>query len=210
MQSRRVAILSLFAATVLSACNSAPPSPVTTEDVSIGNPNAPVKIIEYGALTCQHCAAFAIETFPTLKAKYIDKGEVYFTYREILGAGGNISAAGYLIARCAGQDKYFDVIDDFFHRQGEILTGGAEAVRDLGRRHGLSRSAVDACLADPEAVNTVRERANRYLFNDGIKSTPTLVINGLRREGEIPVPELERLIAEAKAAAAQAGTPAAP
>ena len=71
-------------------------------DVVLGSDKAPVTVIEYASMTCPHCAHFSTTTFPELQKRYIDTGKVRFIFREFpLDA---LAAAGFMLARCAGND----------------------------------------------------------------------------------------------------------
>src|SRR6202044_1168049 len=84
-------------------------------DVMLGSDKAPVTIIEYASMTCPHCAHFSENTFPELKKRYIDTGKVRFIFREFpLDA---LAAAGFMLARCAGNDKFMPVIETLFAQQ---------------------------------------------------------------------------------------------
>ena len=86
-------------------------------DEALGSATAPVTIVEYASMTCPHCAHFHETTFPELKKKYIDTGKVRFIFREFpLDA---LAAAGSMLARCAGKDKYFPMIETLFSQQKE-------------------------------------------------------------------------------------------
>ena len=78
------------------------------DDIPMGSATAPVTIIEYASMTCPHCAAFAVNTFPKLKEKYIDTGKVRYIMREYPLDG--LAAAAFMLARCAGPDKYYPMI----------------------------------------------------------------------------------------------------
>src|SRR6202167_6550859 len=81
-------------------------------DVVLGSEKAPVTVIEYASMTCPHCAHFSETTFPELQKRYIDTGKVRYTLRAFpLDA---LAAAGFMIARCAGQDKYMPMGADLF------------------------------------------------------------------------------------------------
>src|SRR5437588_12274451 len=90
------------------------------DDMSLGDPKAKVQVVEYASASCPHCARFANAIFPTFKAKYIDTGKVRFTLNEYLTDPQALAAAGFLLARCAGKARYFDVLDAFFNSQDEL------------------------------------------------------------------------------------------
>src|SRR3974390_2044859 len=85
------------------------------KDIVMGSESAPVTIIEYASMTCPHCAAFAVTTFPKLKEKYIDTGKVKYIMREYPLDG--LAAAAFMLARCAGPEKYYPLIETFFAEQ---------------------------------------------------------------------------------------------
>src|SRR3712207_2764373 len=78
-------------------------------DVALGPADAKVTIIEYASLTCSHCAAFHRDTYPELKKRYIDTGKVRFVLREF--PLDPLATAGFMLARCDGNDKYYPVTD---------------------------------------------------------------------------------------------------
>ena len=200
---RSLAAAGLTAALALGGCgkhvfdNAAV---VRADDMSLGDPNAKVSVVEYASASCPHCARFAIDIFPTFKAKYIDTGKVRFTLKEYLTDPQAIAAAGFLLARCAGKDRYFPVLDAVFKGQDEMVqTGDARAVlaRIAKSPGGLSEAQLDACMRDAAAEKALAARADRHLRVDKVRSTPTFVINGQRVEGEMTMPELDAAIAKA-------------
>ena len=84
-------------------------------DVALGASTAPVTIVEYASMTCAHCAAFYATTFPEIKSKYIDTGKVRFILREF--PLDPLAAAGFMLARCAGDDKRNAIVDLLFAQQ---------------------------------------------------------------------------------------------
>jgi protein-disulfide isomerase len=170
------------------------------DDMSLGNPHAKVQVVEYASASCPHCARFAIDVFPTFKAKYVDTGKVRYTLKEYLTEPQAIAAAGFLLARCAGKDRYFPVLDAVFKGQDEMVqTGDVRSVlaRIAKSPGGLSEAQLDACMRDTAAEKALAARANRHVQIDKITSTPTFVINGQRVEGEMTMPELDAAIAKA-------------
>jgi protein-disulfide isomerase len=167
-------------------------------DMSLGNPNAKVKVVEYASLSCPHCAHFNDDIFPAFKAKYVDTGKVYYTLKEVLTAPQQVAAAGYILARCAGPAKYFDVVDGVFKSQPnwkpdnirEVLFGVAKA-------NGVDEAKAEACLKDPAATTALNGRMTR-IANDGVEGTPAFFIDGKKfMEG---VPTFEQLDAAVAAA----------
>ena len=117
-----LALVAVAGLLLLAACSRG--SAASSEDMSMGDPKAPVKMVEYASASCTHCATFNNEVFPAFKAKYIDTGKVHYTLKEFLTPPNELAAAGFLTARCAGKDKYFTVLDAIFRGQQEIFQTG--------------------------------------------------------------------------------------
>jgi len=170
------------------------------DDMSLGNPNARVKVIEYASASCPHCARWNMDVFPAFKAKYVDTGKVRYTLKEYLTDPEAIAAAGFLLARCAGKDRYFPVLDAVFRGQSEMVQSGdvrGVLSRIAASPGGLGEAQFEACMRDAAAEKALAARAERHLHGDKITSTPTFVINGRRVEGEMTLPELDAAIAKA-------------
>lgn len=184
MLNRRSALIAAAAALAAGAAIGAPtPQP---DDMSLGNPKAKIEVIEYASLSCPHCGHFNDAVFPTLKSKYIDTGKVKYTLKEMLTEPANVAAAGFLLARCAGPDKYFTVVDQVFRSQPRWTQGNIKPIlAEIGATNGVDAAHFDACLQDQAAVDAVVGRAKRAAEQDGVNSTPTLFING-RKIDTIP------------------------
>lgn len=188
--SRRAA-LSAFALFALAACGSATgddtgPSASNAEgvvDMVLGDADAPVTLIEYASITCGSCLQFHEQVLPTIKEDYVETGLVKFVFREFPTPPANVAVAGFALARCAGPERYYDVIDDLFEAQpGIIAAARAGAVRPalmaIGERHGIvGEAAFDACISDREIRQTI---ADVILTGDewDVQSTPTLILQG--------------------------------
>ena len=163
--------------------------------MTLGNPNAPVKIVEYASFTCPHCATFHLDVLPKIKKKYLDKGLVQLEYREVYFDGPGLWAG--LLARCKGNEKYFPMIDLIFKNQEDWAKGDINNVKDgllsMGRQAGLTDEESLACMQDDnlaeELVVLFQENAKR----DNISSTPSFLING-QLVKNLPLPEFEELI----------------
>lgn len=178
------------AALLLAACEQ-PREPESWNTVEItpflgtpfmGNGDAPVVVTEYASTTCGHCRAFHEQVFPQLKEKYIDTGKVRLNWVVMPTPPQAISLAGAAIARCAGEDKFFAVIDDLFDHQNLIIESGAnpwrlqKQLRELGGRHGLNADQVGTCIADPSLTEVTRKFVQES--PPFVTSTPTFVIDG--------------------------------
>ncbi|WP_309088045.1 DsbA family protein [Phenylobacterium sp.] len=200
--SRRLLLVAAAGASLaLAGCsNGGGGAAASAEDMTLGDPNAKVKVVEYASVTCSHCAAFNETTFPAFKAKYIDTGKVHYTFKEFLTAPEQVAAAGFLIARCAGKDKYFTVIDALFRSQQEMFQSGdmRGGLLRVAQSAGMTEQQFNACVQDEKALTALNTRVEKAIRQDGISATPTFVVNGKKiKEGDITLPELDAAIAEA-------------
>ena len=196
--NRRIAVAVLGA--VALCAGSALAAPPLPDDMSLGNPKAKVKLVEYASLSCTHCAVFNNEVFPAFKKKYIDTGKVHYTLREILTPPAQVAAAGFITARCAGKDKYFTVVDAVFRGHDEMVkTGDARAVLvGAAKAGGMSEAQFEACLSDESALEALNARVARNAKQGEISGTPTFVFNGkMVKEGEMTAAELDAAVAAA-------------
>ena len=201
MLTRRLTLIAAVGVLALAGCDRAGKGAASTEDMSLGDSNAKVKVVEYASATCPHCARFNADVFPAFKAKYIDTGKVHYTFKEFLTPPNDVAAASFLLARCAGKDKYFTVVDSVFRSQ-EQMFGGAETPRDvllrIAQSAGMTEQQFNACVGDEAALKALNARVEKAMRTDKINSTPTFVINGKTvKEGEISLAELDAAIAAA-------------
>ena len=176
----------------VSAQDLAVPGPLG--DAALGPADAKVTIIEYASLTCSHCAAFHASTYPVLKQRYIDTGQVRFILREF--PLDPLATAGFMLARCDGEAKYYPVTDLLFSQQKTWAFSDkpVDALQQLMRQAGFSQEKFESCLRDQklyDAVNAVRNRASEKF---SVNSTPTFFINGQRFSGNMSIDEIEKVI----------------
>ena len=190
-------VAGLAAALTLAACQK-PTTAVSADDMSLGDAKAPVTVIEYASVSCPHCADWNDNVFPDFKAKYIDTGKVHYVAREALTSDPAIAAAGFLTARCAGKDKYFQVIEAVYRAQPQMFTGQPhDILLNIARSVGLTDSQFQACISDEAAQKALNARWEHYTRDDHINSTPTFIINGKRYDGEMPLPKMDQAISDA-------------
>ena len=197
--SRSLLVVALFGALALAACSKGG-GKISAEDMSMGDANAPVKMIEYASASCTHCAAFNNEVFPAFKAKYIDTGKVHYTLKEFLTPPVEMAAAGFLTARCAGKDKYFSVLDAVYHSQQEMFQSGdiRGPLLRIAQSAGMTESQFNACITDETALKALNDRVEKASRDEKITGTPTFVVNGKQvASGEVTLQQLDTAIAEA-------------
>jgi protein-disulfide isomerase len=160
----------------------------------LGNPDAPVTIIEYASLTCPHCAQFHNEVLPELKERYIAPGKVRLIYRDF--PLDQVALAAAALAHCAGPDRYFSMLDVMFETQSNWAgeNDPIAALKRLGKLGGLTEERMQACLNDEQLTDgilqTRLEGQNQY----DIGSTPTFVIDGKTYSGSRDAEEFSELL----------------
>ncbi|HEY0445624.1 MAG TPA: thioredoxin domain-containing protein [Allosphingosinicella sp.] len=216
---RRLA-LGLAAAALAGAAASLPAAPakqaaardwtkavaVTPEGgYRIGNPAAPVKLVEYGSFTCNHCARFAEQGVPVLLDKYVKSGRVSFEFRNFVRDPADMAAA--LLSRCAATGDYFSLADRYFRTQPQWMAriqstaqaqqaelaamsprqqvsrfaalGGLDALAVQG---GIPAAKAQACLGDAAAVAKLVEMRKVAVEQHKLEGTPMFLLNGKKAE----------------------------
>ncbi len=186
MDRRKFITYSLAASTIAPAAMAQDAAAVEISEMSLGNPDASVTMIEYASYTCPHCANFHKDVMPELKTDYIDTGKVKFIYREVYF--DRLSLWGGMLARCGGPDKYFGIVDMLYKRQREWTVGsGAEVAENLykiGRIAGLKNEDMVACLQDQDMAKALIADYQKNAEADGINATPSFVINGVKHDNQ--------------------------
>jgi protein-disulfide isomerase len=197
------------AATALAAAQKAAPRPAPPnvhpaalpEDMVLGSPAAKVTVVEYASVGCPICAEWGKTVWPAFKAKYIDSGKVRFVYREMLvGADMEVTAAaaGYLLARCAGPDKYFSVVEAEYRDQEAVFKNPRTALMAIAKGAGLNEAQFTACLDKDASYDALYKRVALNSKTGDVHATPTFVINGKKLEpGFQPLAVLDAAIAKA-------------
>jgi len=163
---------------------------------ALGNPNAPITVIEYASLTCPHCASFQRDVFPRVKKEFIDTGKVRFIVREF--PIGHTSGTAAIINRCAPEDKYFFLLSQFLTRQPEWVSQEVrpDAIYAVAKSSGMSRETFDKCLSNQTIISgltEVKQRGRQF----GVIGTPTFFINGRKAQGEVTFDEIKSMIEQA-------------
>ena len=181
----------------LAACNKGGSTAVAADEMSLGNPQAKVTVVEYASASCPHCARFNNEVFPAFKAKYIDTGKVHYVFREFLTPPVQFAAAGFLVARCAGKDKYFSVLDAIYRGQAQIYQSGdmRGGLLNIAKSAGMTEQQFNDCISNADALKALNDRVEKAETQDHIEGTPTFIVNGKQAgSGEMSLAQLDDAI----------------
>jgi protein-disulfide isomerase len=189
--SRRVfSAAALTAALTLGACGGGGDAPgegqtsyERASDRGLGSADAPVTMVEYASVACGACAAFHEQVYPALKENYIDTGRMRFVFREMITGSAQFAIAGFSLAHCVPDERYFDAVDLLFQQQRAIFQAAQTQGNARGqyfaiaRSLGLSEDEFIACLNDEE-INAEIVAAHERAINEGVEGTPRFIFNG--------------------------------
>ena len=172
----------------------APLLEIAKDERILGNPAAPITIVEYASMTCPHCAHFAKEVLPELKRKWIDTGKVKLVLRDF--PLDQLALRAAMIQRCAPPDRFYAFADMFFADQHQWVTAddANAALARLAALGGMSRSEFDACLKDSALENYIVQERLVASKNLGVEATPTFFINGSKFAGAPTVAEFDKVL----------------
>lgn len=208
----------------------APPSGKTWSDVIaatpdggylMGNPNAPIKLLEFGALSCSHCAAFSKEGFPKLRDEYVNSGKVSYELRLFMLNALDIPAA--LLATCGSPEAVIPLSEQFWDWQptmfANLQKAGDAAYQDAAgsppaqrfskiatmsgmteffNARGIAADKASACVADTAKATALANATEKATQDFDVSGTPTFILNGTKT-GVATWAELEPMIKKAGA-----------
>jgi protein-disulfide isomerase len=162
-------------------------------ELVMGDPKG-VTVVEYGSLTCPHCAAFMRDVFPKLKANYIDTGKVKFIFREF--SRNPLDVAAFILARCVGDDKALATVDLLFASQDKwaFVDNPLEPLIAAVRPTGLSHDAAMACLKDQSKAEAMQKIVKTAVDVVKVQGTPTFVIDGKVYGGELTPDDFDKIL----------------
>ena len=167
--------------------------PGTLPELTMGDLSG-VPVVEYGSLTCPHCAVFSREIFPELKKDYIDTGKVRFIFREF--SRNSLDVAAFLLARCVGDDKAFAAVELLFSQQDKwaFVDKPLEPLIAAMRPAGLTHDQAMACLKDQKKADAMVAVGKRAEDEIKMTGTPTFVIDGKVYGGELSIDQLKAIL----------------
>jgi protein-disulfide isomerase len=180
---RRLMLSLMLAAPLLAGATTAaladPLPRIGSADPVIGDPNAPVTVVEYGSLSCPHCAEWQMANWYAFKERFVDTGRVRFVFRDMLTEPVTEATQAASIARCAAPGRYFEVLHTLYRWQSTARNFGpvSEWYDRAIAISGRSREDIDACVRDPATLAAIRNSMNGGIAA-GVTKTPTFFVNG--------------------------------
>lgn len=173
-------------------------APVVDGERILGQPEAPITIIEYSSLTCPHCATFHRDTLPTIKKNWIEPGKARLVYRDFPLDGLALRAAA--LAQCVEGEAYFGFLDALFRGQARWARAKdpTAALAQVARLAGIDQKTFDGCIADKTVMDRILTQKVEGTRAYDIESTPTFIINGRKVPGALKPQQFEKILAEAE------------
>ncbi len=178
---------------IISGAGGLQPTPLATSSVqqpgnTLGDPNAPVKIVEYADFQCPYCERYWRDTEPRIIEQYVKTGKVFYEYHSVGGFIGPESAAAAEAAYCAGdQGKFWQYHDTLFANwTGENVGDFSnDKLLQYAASVGLDEGAFSGCMSRGKYANRLLQDVADAKAA-GIRGTPFFLINGKPLEGAQP------------------------
>jgi protein-disulfide isomerase len=171
-----------------------PATGLFADDRTLGDPAAPVVLIEYASLSCPHCATFHAKVLPRLKADWIDSGRLLYVYRHFP------LDAPALLAECLDGEAYFAFLDRLYRDQ--LLWIETNEVRAalfaIAEPAGFDEARFEACANDQATIDRIVGRLQYAIATYGLKATPTVIVQGVPVERPQDYEALSRIIEAAQ------------
>lgn len=189
----------------------------------MGNPDAPVKLVEYGSRTCPHCAAFDRDGFPVLRNGPIAAGKLSYEFRDF-PVHAQLDFGPILLGQCVEPAQFFPMLEHMMAAQEKLLANAnnispADQARlqnaspstvatflaehngyvDFVKQRGVPDAKARACLADPKAIEAIATGSDKATRDYQVNGTPTFIVNGTVATGVAEWKELQPVLKTAGA-----------
>lgn len=151
---------------------------VEYQEQVLGDPNAPVTLIEYASYTCPHCADFHANVLPSIKKDFVDTGKVKVIFRDF--PFERVGATAAMLSRCVEPSRYSGFNDLLMKQQEKWATAKdpVGALSTLAKLAGMSQEKIDSCLANEKLLDKIVMVRKQAMDEYGFNSTPSFLING--------------------------------
>ena len=181
-----ISFLLIFFGTNFALSNESSVLNLTEDDFIIGNNNAPITIIEYASMSCNHCANFHNNTLPDLKKEYIDTGKVKYVFRDF--PYNYPALLGSMVMRCIPSEVRYDYMNALYKLQNMWVVRENAITRQelykIMQTGGMTKENFDICLIDVDLENKILQEVMAAQSEFNIRSTPSFLINGDLLEGD--------------------------
>ncbi|MFM7084312.1 MAG: DsbA family protein [Hyphomicrobium sp.] len=150
-------------------------------EITMGQADAKVTIVEYASMTCGHCKNFHTTVFSDIKSKFIDTGKIRFIFREF--PLDTRAFAASMLARCVGDNKTMPMITVLFETQADwafVKENPTPKLFEVAKQAGFTKETFDKCLTDQSLLDKLSASRTRASEVFGVNATPTFFINGKR------------------------------
>ena len=145
--------------------------------IHLGNPNAPVRLVEFADLQCPFCRDYTLQTLPQLVQDYVRSGKVRMEFRDLAFLGKDSVTAGRHAAGAGQQNKLWNFIDVLYYNQGEENTGYVTPsfLHTIDKAAGVDSGEADAFAASAASLVPIKQ-ANAMGDQLRVQSTPTVFV----------------------------------
>ncbi len=169
---------------------------INENDFFIGDPEAPITIIEYASMSCSHCADFHNNTLEDLKTEFIDTGNVRFVFRDF--PFNYPALAGSMMMRCVPTEARYEYMNALYKLQKNwVIRDNAKTRAELYKimqSGGMQQEEFDNCLSDVDLENDLLEGVMKAQSEFNIRSTPSFIVNGVLYSGNKNIKEFRQII----------------
>jgi len=181
-----ISFLLIFFGTSFALSSESSVLNLTEDDFIVGNDNAPITIIEYASMSCNHCANFHNKTLPDLKKEYIDTGKVKYVFRDF--PYNYPALLGSMVMRCIPSEVRYDYMNALYKLQNKWVVRENAITRQelykIMQTGGMTKENFDTCLSNVDLENKILQEVIAAQSEFNIQSTPSFLINGDLLEGD--------------------------
>lgn len=164
---------------------------IKPDDVILGNPDAPVTIIEYSDYECPFCEMFFNQTEISLRKDYIETGKVKMIYRDFPLESHKYAMPAALAANCAKESgKFWAYHDEIFKNQNNLASFN---YIQTAKKLGIDELKFKSCFDSKKYSDQIKQNFQEAL-SIGVQGTPTFFINGQKIVGAQPYSVFKNII----------------
>lgn len=169
---------------------------ILEDDFFIGSEDAPITIIEYSSLSCNHCADFHNDTLELLKSEYVDTGKIRIIFRDF--PFNYPALLGSMVLRCVPNDVRYQYMNALFALQNSWVSRENKKTTDelykIMQSGGMNKNQFNLCINNGKLEERILQDVIQAQAEFDIKSTPSFIINGALIEGNKTIKEFRQLI----------------